>query len=73
MIAIQFEVDDLIILKNGQRKVINLNIASSKLLEASQGEREIYRISPSGYGIHWPLTDEDLSVKGLFQKEYDTK
>ncbi len=32
MIAIQFEGNDLVILKNGQRKVIDLKIASSKLL-----------------------------------------
>jgi hypothetical protein len=22
-------------------------------------------MSPSGYGIHWPLVDEDLSIDGL--------
>jgi hypothetical protein len=66
MIAIQFEDDDLIILKNGQRKVIDLKIASFKLLVASQAERELYQISPSGNGIHWPLIDEDLSIEKLF-------
>jgi hypothetical protein len=24
-----------------------------------------YEISPSGYGIRWPLIDEDLSIDGL--------
>ncbi|RYX81481.1 DUF2442 domain-containing protein, partial [bacterium] len=30
-------------------------------------EREMYRISSSGYGIHWPLIDEDLSVNGILR------
>jgi len=28
-------------------------------------ESAAYEISPSGYGIHWPLIDEDLSIDGL--------
>jgi len=24
-----------------------------------------HEISPSGYGIYWPLIDEDLSIDGL--------
>jgi hypothetical protein len=27
--------------------------------------RAAYEVSPSGYGIHWPLVDEDLSIDGL--------
>jgi hypothetical protein len=67
MIAIQFEGNELIILKNGQRKVVDLKVVSSKLLDASEGERNLYRISPSGYGIHWPLIDEDLSIEKLLK------
>jgi len=25
----------------------------------------MYEFSPSGYGIHWPLIDEDISMDGL--------
>jgi hypothetical protein len=32
---------------------------------ATEAERNFYKISPSGYGIHWPAIDEDLSIKGL--------
>jgi hypothetical protein len=67
MIAIQFEGNELIIVKNGQIKVVDLKIASSKLLNASEVERNLYRISPSGYGIHWPLIDEDLSIEKLLK------
>lgn len=66
MVDIQFEGNELIILKNGQRKVVDLKVVSSKLLDASEGERNFYWISPSGYGIHWPLIDEDISINALF-------
>lgn len=38
---------------------------SHKLAAASQAERMKFGLSPSGYGIHWPLIDEDLSIGGL--------
>ncbi|HEY3964102.1 MAG TPA: DUF2442 domain-containing protein [Planctomycetaceae bacterium] len=38
---------------------------SSKLADASDLERSRAELSPGGYGIHWPLIDEDLSVAGL--------
>ena len=38
---------------------------SRKLAEASESERNIFRVMASGYGIHWPLVDEDLSIDGL--------
>lgn len=38
---------------------------SKRLYMATDTERNFYRISPSGYGIHWPAIDEDLSIKGL--------
>jgi hypothetical protein len=38
---------------------------SERLAHASQAERERAELSPSGYGIHWPLIDEDLAVGPL--------
>jgi hypothetical protein len=38
---------------------------SDRLAKASNEERVCFEISPSGYGIHWPLIDEDLSIDGL--------
>ncbi|MCF8372759.1 MAG: DUF2442 domain-containing protein [Bacteroidales bacterium] len=46
---------------------------SEKLLKASKEERSDFKISPSGYGIHWRLLDEDLSVKGILQKYYSNQ
>ncbi len=38
---------------------------SPALEKASEEERNNFEISPSGYGIHWPLLDEDISIDGL--------
>ena len=32
---------------------------------ASADERRRAELSPGGYGIHWPILDEDLSIGGL--------
>ena len=53
---------------DGKEIVINLTKTSKRLLKASKKERETYKVSPSGYGIHWPLIDEDLSVDALLGK-----
>jgi hypothetical protein len=33
-------------------------------------ERMKYEISSSGYGIHWPLIGENLSIDGLLGVRY---
>jgi hypothetical protein len=43
-----------------------------KLYEAEQKEREAFKVICSGYGISWPLIDEDLSVDGII-KSYQKK
>jgi hypothetical protein len=35
------------------------------LSRASEQQLAQFEVSPSGYGIHWPLLDEDISVDGL--------
>jgi hypothetical protein len=52
---------------DGKTLMIPLNKASKKLLEANDIQKGIYKISASGYGIHWPLIDEDLSVDNLIK------
>jgi hypothetical protein len=44
---------------------INLRQVSSRLLNASDEQQNKYQVSPSKYGIHWPLIDEDLSINNL--------
>ncbi len=60
-----FEGEKLILKVNGKEYAFRLSSISKKLAAASQAEREKHEISPSGYGIHWPLIDEDISVNGL--------
>ena len=38
---------------------------SAKLAAADDAQRRHAELSPGGYGIHWPLIDEDLSIAGL--------
>lgn len=71
MIEVRFEGDRLILENDGEKKSVELKSVSHKLLAAPELERNKFQISPSGYDIHWPLIDEDLSVKGLIQKQND--
>jgi hypothetical protein len=50
---------------DGREYTFDLADISPSLLHASAEERMKYEVSPSGYGIHWPLIDEDLSVDAL--------
>ena len=46
---------------------IQTDKVSLKLSKADDGIKMGFKISPSGYGIHWPLIDEDLSFSGLIK------
>ena len=50
---------------DGQHVSRNLTDVSSRLAEASETAQNHFEIAPSGYGIHWPECDEDLSVDAL--------
>jgi hypothetical protein len=52
---------------DGQTYQIPVAQASKRLALATDTERKIYQISPSGYGIHWYAIDEDLTTKGLIK------
>src|SRR3990170_8739944 len=62
---VYFKEEKLFLLVDGKEHVFPVSQISEKLLHANKIEREKYEISPSGYGIHWPLIDEDLSIDGL--------
>lgn len=65
-----FEKGKLILRVDGKKYTFSLNDISRKLADATVAEREKYEISPSGYGIHWPLIDEDLSIDALIGIEH---
>ena len=63
--TISFESNSLCIRIDGQLIKLPLASVSKKLADANDLERSFYKISPSGYGIHWPLIDEDLSIDSI--------
>ncbi len=65
--AISFEQDLICLTVDGQVIKLRLSKVSKKLESANDIQRNLYTISPSGYGIHWPLIDEDLSVDSLLK------
>jgi hypothetical protein len=65
--------NNLLVLKvDNQLIKLNLSEISDKLANATEQERRDFKISPSGYGIHWRLLDEDLSINGLL-KQFEAK
>jgi len=62
---VAFVKERLALVVDGKKYTFPVADISKKLTDASRAEREKYEISPSGYGIHWPLIDEDLSIDGL--------
>jgi len=61
----KFEDGFLVITIDGELKRFQLKKISLVLEKASKEERNNFEISPSGYGIHWSLLDEDISIDGL--------
>jgi hypothetical protein len=64
---ISFVSDFMVITVNNQTIKLKLTDISEKLAKASEKERNDFKISPSGYGIHWQLLDEDLSINGMLK------
>ncbi|MFZ5516094.1 MAG: DUF2442 domain-containing protein [Candidatus Zhuqueibacterota bacterium] len=60
-----FKEDRMYLTVDDKDYVFQIEKISKRLLNATEIEREKFEISPSGYGIHWPLIDEDLSIDGL--------
>ncbi|MCL1466597.1 DUF2442 domain-containing protein [Argonema galeatum] len=64
---IDFNRELIILSVDGKTYQIPIVQASKRLAEATDIERKMYRISPSGYGIHWYAIDEDLTTQGLIK------
>lgn len=62
---VKFTKKHLVIAINNREHKFKLSDISKKLEKASDLERNDFRLSPSGYGIHWRSLDEDLSINGL--------
>ena len=64
---VRFTEDTLAVdLMDGRTIIVPL-VWYPKLLDAAPEQRENWRISSAGYGIHWPEIDEDMSTEGLLR------
>ncbi|MCX7049758.1 MAG: DUF2442 domain-containing protein [Candidatus Sumerlaeota bacterium] len=62
---IKFHGTTMLLRVDGKEHRIDIASQSQRLAAASPEQRDHFVISPSGYGIHWPDLDEDLSIDGL--------
>jgi len=65
--AIETTPEALIVIMESGPVSIPWERCSERLAHASPAERNRAQLSPSGYGIHWPLIDEDLAVGPLLR------
>ncbi len=70
---IEFEDEFLTLFVDGRSFRTRFAEVSERLANASEAQRRFFRVSPSGYGIHWPEIDEDLSVDGLIESAKQKK
>lgn len=56
---------------DGRDYEVDVGSQSERLAGASPEERANLVVSPSGYGIHWPDIDEDLSIDGLIGVKHE--
>lgn len=66
--AIETTAEALIVITEDESVAIPWELCSERLAHASPVERSRAELSPSGYGIHWPLIDEDLAVGPLLRQ-----
>ena len=59
--------DELVIVLEDREVRIPWARCSGRLAAASAEQRRHAELSPGGYGIHWALIDEDLTIGGLLR------
>jgi hypothetical protein len=64
-ISIETTADELVIQFADRQTRVRWERCSPVLASATADERRGAQLSPGGYGIHWPMLDEDLSIGGL--------
>jgi hypothetical protein len=65
VVNVSFAGDRMLLAVDGREYEIDIAHHSRKLADASPAQKRNFVVSPSGYGIHWPDLDEDLSIDGL--------
>lgn len=69
---VTFRGSTMMLRVDGKEYVVEVTRQSQRLAEATPEQRMNFVVSPSGYGIHWPDLDEDLSVDGLIGVRHDS-
>lgn len=64
---VRFDKHYLLIKVDGKDYRIDLRVYSRRLASADERTKMNFVVSPSGYGIHWPELDEDLSIDGMIR------
>jgi len=59
--------EELLITLSGKIYSFKLSEISNRLASATLSVRQNFIVSPSGYGIHWPDIDEDISIPALIK------
>jgi hypothetical protein len=62
---VHIENGRLSLVVDGRRIQSELKELSPLLAAANEEAQKVFEVSHSGYGIHWPLIDEDISIDGL--------
>lgn len=58
--------NDMLIATISDGRIVSIPVVwFPRLRGASQDKLNHFEISPSGYGIHWPDLDEDISIKSF--------
>lgn len=70
---ISFDNETMNLKIDGKLIQVAIDKISSKLKSANNLQRQFFKVSPSGYGIHWPLIDEDLSVDAILKTSIETR
>jgi len=64
---VHFEKHHLLVRVDGRDYRIDLRQHSKKLASTDERTKMNFELSPSGYGIHWPELNEDLSIDGMIK------
>ncbi|HEX8279096.1 MAG TPA: DUF2442 domain-containing protein [Segetibacter sp.] len=71
IVSIDLHMDlDLMLIILNTKAVLRQKISSYKNLSRGSNEAlQQFELITNGKGVHWPLLDEDLSLKGFLQQE----
>lgn len=67
-IKVKIQGSILIISQSDKQSKFDLKKISPKLAKATQEELSHFSVSPSNYGIHWTMIDEDISIPALLNE-----